>query len=1255
MGPQMIRILLPTLLLFSLSLVSSSLDPPSKVDFHHLRVLFQENGNSVEKNFKKHGEASKISLIEDKLLPLRKVIRFSLGPQKNYIQKAYNFSTTKTNFISFLFNPNGVYIPREESYSDSIVWVGHCSIFHRNIVPWSLNLGFGPGNSSSPYYLALDATLFPLKSNWNRITIGFLPGQWVSVWVNDRLALTRLQSYEFRFGGTIYTLFGNYLPSHVRGSVLMTSIEHLVSENDVLPDPFHPDILSFFSLEKRADGEVVVTSTTRDRRAECCTVERYPFPVSGIMRFVANLTGSQVVPPVTDTRGFGQISLNYSKADQVTYSINWLGLNPTTIRGLTLNNGNPNENGPVALTLFSGANAPPVSGANLTTTTATQLGLLRDGLLTPNKSYVIMPTSTYPNGEIRGNLQRVQYPPPSLTQAFPTYGFISGGLNISLFGTGFLDTPELACQFGWFGSVRGYYLSPTRIYCITPDAARSQETPLRVTNDGFTYSNSVIFNYLNPVPRLTRVTPSTGPQNGGIPVTVYGRNFTVTTDTRPQCDFGGNLVVATTVARDGSFVVCTMPIVNKVGCLALRVTNDGSAFSNPLEFIVTPQSPTATQPAINNIQPNSAPITGGVTVTIRGRGFSRSPFLSCLFSGIAMTRATIVYQLGTSGIITCPVPSITPPAQVPPTNISLRISNDGQFFSPPIPFSFYVPSPVVYSVSAPNTGAFTSGGARFDLRGINFVGINLTCHFNNATVPAYLDDLSGYTHVFCFAPALPVGQYTLGFSNDGVNIGAGTNTVTINSLPVPAITQLYPRIGNTTSGTEVTVIGRNLVLSPNFRCIINGVNVPGYRLGWYLESPLLCTVPPSTVFGRVPFYVTNDINNPGLRNSESYFFTYLVPAPSVLTATPRLAVVNRIFSFNITGSNFFNSSSLRCYFNRSNGEAVSSVPATYVNTTFVRCTFPPISTAGIYSLYVSNDGLVQSSSPVLVQFLALPVPVLSRLLPASVPTYTSSRVTVIGNDFTASALCRTINTQFGSSPITSPAFSVINSTHVVCNTPNLNAPTNLSLYVTNDGQFFSNALTLVFFTPPIQLQSITPTSAEQVGGTVLYITGDNFQPIASLLCVWSLGTFQQNFTATYINSTTVTCTSPAFPVIGNATLRILGGGGLLSSPLSFMVTTVLPRVARYGPNTSPLEGGIFVYFYGDRFFNITPTCRFGSVGNVPATFISSTRMMCTSPAVRNPVNVTVELSNDGVSFYPCCPFAFLSNWGNTNPFEPPLQ
>ena len=235
--------------------------------------------------------------------------------------------------------------------------------------------------------------------------------------------------------------------------------------------------------------------------------------------------------------------------------------------------------------------------------------------------------------------------PPTITSFTPTQGSANGGNNVAITGTNFQNGATV--KFGDTAAVSVTVNSSTSINATSPVHAAGA-VDITVTNpDGQTATSPNPFTYLTAAPSITSVTPSSGSNAGGTPITIAGSNFV----TGATVTIGGAPATVTNVTT-GSITATTPPGPFDLATTASRdvkVTNpDSRSFTLSNGFTYTLPAP-----AITGLSPNGSVPGGGTSVTIVGSGFSSGVAMSVTFGGVA----------GTNVVVTSPTSlSVTAPA-----------------------------------------------------------------------------------------------------------------------------------------------------------------------------------------------------------------------------------------------------------------------------------------------------------------------------------------------------------------------------------------------------------------------------------------------------------------------------------------------------------------------------------------------------------------------------------------------------------------
>ena len=154
-----------------------------------------------------------------------------------------------------------------------------------------------------------------------------------------------------------------------------------------------------------------------------------------------------------------------------------------------------------------------------------------------------------------------------------------------------------------------------------------------------------------PAPTLTSVSPSSGVQGAGVPVTLTGANFvsgaTVSTNDPPINVFTGIWASNVTVVS-ATQITATLHIGLKatLGAATITVTTAGGA-SGPLAFTVNPPAPTLT-----SVSPASGVQGASVPVTLTGTNFVSGAAVSTTNGGITVSNVTVASATQITAIFT---------------------------------------------------------------------------------------------------------------------------------------------------------------------------------------------------------------------------------------------------------------------------------------------------------------------------------------------------------------------------------------------------------------------------------------------------------------------------------------------------------------------------------------------------------------------------------------------------------------------------
>jgi large repetitive protein len=235
---------------------------------------------------------------------------------------------------------------------------------------------------------------------------------------------------------------------------------------------------------------------------------------------------------------------------------------------------------------------------------------------------------------------------------------------------------------------------------------------------------------------------------------------------------------------------------------------------------------------------------------------------------------------------------------------------------------------------------------------------------------------------------------------------------------------------------------------------------------------------------------------------------------------------------------------------------------------------------------------------------------INKLEPTAGADLGGTSVTITGIKFTGAT-----SVKFGSTEATS--FTVIDDTVITAISPQqASGPVNVSV-TTPDGTTVETAASRFTYTlSPPRIDSISPTSGTEAGGTTVTISGRKLLGTNRVL----IGGTSVNFTI--VNDNTVTFVSPQRP-IGTVDISIttVAGADVLSN--AFTYTVAMPTVTAVSPSAGVDTGNITVTITGTRFIAVS-SVLFGSTPATSFVVNSQTSISAvTPPGAIGPVNVSV--------------------------------
>jgi len=398
-----------------------------------------------------------------------------------------------------------------------------------------------------------------------------------------------------------------------------------------------------------------------------------------------------------------------------------------------------------------------------------------------------------------------------------------------------------------------------------------------------------------------------------------------------------------------------------------------------------------------------------------------------------------------------------------------------------------------FNASSPSNG-IPAGGTIITVIGTGFYNnSNLSCQFGSTVV---LAKFISSTSISCVAP--------IGSSNTSVPLFVSNNAqqfITSGSYlyaTAPNIISVEP--SNANFGDTITITGGPYLSSSAPVCNF-GSNL--VVIGTYINSTTIsCVVPQGA--GNVALETSNNGEDYG--NSIGFIFDV-----QEFKLDPNNGKSDGSTLITITGTGFLNSPNLTCNFGN------TSSPANYVNITTITCLSPPSANGITVSVSVSNNNLVfYGALKYIYQDL-----VLSVLSPSNGKSLGNTSITVIGSGF----ISESINCQFTmNSVITSVTAVYINESVATLLTPEFSDGDTVSVNCSNNFIDYSNSLNYIY--QDIHVQSISPSSGTNGGGTLITVTTDANNVVldgSTVECRFGDGTV---VVASSTTSNTIGCVTP---------------------------------------------------------------------------------------------------------------------------------
>ncbi len=705
---------------------------------------------------------------------------------------------------------------------------------------------------------------------------------------------------------------------------------------------------------------------------------------------------------------------------------------------------------------------------------------------------------------------------------------------------------------------------------------------------------------LLPLPVVTVVAPSTGPEVGGTSVTITGSGFTYAT----AVHFGTRPAHAMTIKSDTEITVTSPP---GIGTASVTVINPRgpSNDSSTAQFLYLPKSTAPVPP----LPPHTESADGGISAAITDSDFTDTTDASFRpTSTLTAAQGTIdaAEAVKRASTATCSRPDRSShlprrleanPGTLPQVwmaYITAWIAGvQGSSYRPGV-YCFYS------NPAAQISGAVTQPIPMWIWHPANSGSVTVDANSEIAPDPG----TSGFPGAIAWQYKESQGDKIVvsmtwtdatGNPRTFTPVDMDTSTVPDPSNPTatvtPVVTGVTPASGPEAGGTSVTITGSGFDASSyvSFGSAIAAATVDS-------ASQITATSPAAATpvgTGTVPVTVTA----PGGTSADSpdAQFTYL-PPPVVTGLAPAGGLAEGGASVTITGSNFTGATAVRF------GSADATV--TTVDSQSQITATSPAGTGTVYVTVTTPGGTSPTSADAQFTYLAV-----TGVTPDGGPEAGGTSVTITGSGFAYG----TAAVSFGSD--TAVDETVDSESQITATSPGGSGTVPVTV-TTSAGTSADLPDAQFTYFPVPAVTGVVPASGLAAGGTSVTITGSDLTGATAV----RFGS--ADATGTTVDSESqITVTSPAGSGAVPVTVTTPGGTSADGPDAQFSYFPV-PAVTGLVPASGPEAGGTIVTITGSGFAGATAV-RFGSADATGMTVDSERQITVTSPAGSGAGYVTV--------------------------------
>lgn len=858
-----------------------------------------------------------------------------------------------------------------------------------------------------------------------------------------------------------------------------------------------------------------------------------------------------------------------------------------------------------------------------------------------------------------------------VTRVLPSFGPVTGGTLLKLEGTGFSVASQPLCHFGRETFTKGFVASATTVYCSTPEAMawnQTQEIEMWVSDSGIA-SIPHIFTFHAPA-RVTEIHPTFGPVTGGTRIALSGENFSSrftfhclfdgdhqvvaewhatnkVSCTTPQLEQGRHMLTllvngvdqiesdfvkfttvplevlfgidpakgisssksegAVTVIRGANFidseyltcrfgevesvatflsstsVECSIPFMPS-GVKAVRIANNGLDFTPSIAPIVVAYE-VLPRLFVDHIAPRNGPLTGGTLVQMVGV-FSAVDDIECAFG-----EKRVLAVISNSSHLSCVAPAAHTSGGV---LVTARVGTSFAHFDNESSVTFeYVPSPKVVGVS-PSILSQSSKLVLITISGNGFDSVDVVgCRFSGYS--GKLVSKSAIELKCQFNPAL-IGSFEVEILTAASVWSAIATYQRIRVIRAVEPRAAYPSRFDERGGVQLVVTAHNLFPAAlSVKCGFGEHIVDALVLS---ESKVRCITPPLAP-GKVVLRLSQD----SVSWSSTGLDVVSFASPILFRVSPQHGVASGGSEITVYGTNFKHFPASSCRFDDIEALAVS------VNASAIKCITPSFPAGREVSLRVSLNAFEVSLNALRFAFDDLP----QQLRLQSVSEFRAGQYSAIING-TNFGSHEEYECRFDGRPHTELSINY-NEQTMSCISPTFRStrqrPSGFVLMM--NGQRLLEERIETHAECPAVINGISSQTIQSSRIQSVTISGFRFGADMDIQC--QIGSTAVQARRTSENA--VACNVPGKPP-GKYSLQVVCVTAAPQVLATFALEYLPPLIVHtFYPQVFPTRGHYAIELLGTYFTPFDHVfCSFGGYDTlVPASYVSSTNMRCSTPVV----------------------------------------